>query len=128
MDVVTHLLALISEHRIFAILQIAAYQVAQKPVQLDAVTVQMANPEIVPGTAPYYRDGWCPPIYKMDADAVTPDILKGITAIGTDGKPYGITIGSFVAVSLDPALVGFLPGLNSHSWQAIAASGSLWAR
>ena len=35
----------------------------------------------------------------------------------------GITIGSFVSVSLEPALVGFLPGLNSHSWQAIAASG-----
>ncbi len=44
-----------------------------------------AGPEIVPGTAPYYRDGWCPPIFKMDADAVTPDVLKGITAVAPNG-------------------------------------------
>ena len=52
-----------------------------------------------------------------------PTSVVVVTGIGTDGKPYGITIGSFVSVSLEPALVGFLPGLNSHSWQAIAASG-----
>ena len=52
-----------------------------------------------------------------------PTSVVVVTGKGVDGKPYGITIGSFVSVSLDPPLVGFLPGLNSHSWAAIAASG-----
>lgn len=52
-----------------------------------------------------------------------PTSVVVVTGIGADGKPHGITIGSFVSVSLEPALVGFLPGINSHSWQAIAASG-----
>lgn len=52
-----------------------------------------------------------------------PTSVVVVTGIGTDGRPHGITIGSFVSVSLEPALVGFLPGLNSHSWQAIAGSG-----
>lgn len=47
-----------------------------------------------------------------------------ITGLGADGQPAGITIGSFASVSLDPPLVGFLPGLNSKTWPQIAASGS----
>lgn len=52
-----------------------------------------------------------------------PTSVVVVTGTGTDGKPHGITIGSFVSVSLDPPLVGFLPGTNSHSWTAISASG-----
>ena len=52
-----------------------------------------------------------------------PTSVVVVTGKGTDGRPHGITIGSFVSVSLDPPLVGFLPGLNSQSWAAIAASG-----
>lgn len=51
----------------------------------------------------------------------------GVTVVtGTDpnGVPHGITIGSFVSVSLEPPLVGFLPGKSSRSWPAIAQSGS----
>lgn len=52
-----------------------------------------------------------------------PTSVVVVTGKGTDGTPHGITIGSFVSVSLEPPLVGFLPGLNSRSWSAIAASG-----
>jgi predicted dehydrogenase len=50
-------------------------------------TPKAGDPPIVPGTEPYYRDGWCPPLYQMDADKITPDLLKGITFPGPDGQP-----------------------------------------
>ena len=45
-----------------------------------------------------------------------------ITAAGPDG-PVGFTIGSFVSVSLDPPLVGFLPQKSSMTWPPMEASG-----
>jgi len=47
-----------------------------------------------------------------------------VTGLDAAGAPHGITIGSFVSVSLDPPLVGFLPGRSSRSWPLIAGSGS----
>jgi len=47
-----------------------------------------------------------------------------VTGVDAQGNPHGITIGSFVSVSLDPPLVGFFPGKNSRSWPSIAQSGS----
>jgi 3-hydroxy-9,10-secoandrosta-1,3,5(10)-triene-9,17-dione monooxygenase reductase component len=47
-------------------------------------------------------------------------IISGATADG----PVGVAIGSFTSVSLDPPLVGFLPGRTSTSWPKIEASGS----
>jgi len=47
-----------------------------------------------------------------------------VTGLDASGKPHGITIGSFVSVSLDPPLVGFLPGKSSRSWPSIAESGN----
>lgn len=46
-----------------------------------------------------------------------------VTGLDENGTPHGITIGSFVSVSLDPPLVGFFPGVNSRSWSVIRASG-----
>lgn len=46
-----------------------------------------------------------------------------VTGFDAQGIPLGITIGSFVSVSLDPPLVGFLPGVSSRTWAAIAATG-----
>lgn len=46
-----------------------------------------------------------------------------VTGLDNSAQPHGITIGSFVSVSLDPPLVGFLPGKNSRSWPQIAESG-----
>ena len=52
-----------------------------------------------------------------------PTSVVVVTGIGPDGQPSGITIGSFTSVSLDPPLVGFLPGTSSKSWAAIRSSG-----
>lgn len=38
-------------------------------------------------------------------------------------EPAGFTIGSFTSVSLDPPLVGFLPQVDSDTWQAMAPAG-----
>jgi flavin reductase (DIM6/NTAB) family NADH-FMN oxidoreductase RutF len=46
-----------------------------------------------------------------------------ITATGPGG-PVGFTIGSFVSVSLDPPLVGFLPQKTSKTWGPMEAAGS----
>jgi 3-hydroxy-9,10-secoandrosta-1,3,5(10)-triene-9,17-dione monooxygenase reductase component len=49
----------------------------------------------------------------------------GVTVVTADpgDGPVGLTIGSFTSVSLDPPLVGFLPGKASTSWPAIERSG-----
>jgi len=49
----------------------------------------------------------------------------GVTIVTglADGQPMGFTIGSFTSVSLDPPLVGFLPQVDSITWDAIAPSG-----
>jgi flavin reductase (DIM6/NTAB) family NADH-FMN oxidoreductase RutF len=49
----------------------------------------------------------------------------GVTVITADlgGVPVGLTIGSFTSVSLDPPLVGFLPGKSSTSWPDIEQAG-----
>lgn len=46
-----------------------------------------------------------------------------VTGVNSSGEPFGITIGSFASVSLDPPLVGFFPGINSRSWASIRESG-----
>jgi len=43
---------------------------------------------------------------------------------GGSGAPLAMVIGSFVSVSMDPPLVGFLPGKSSYTWPRIEASGS----
>lgn len=53
-----------------------------------------------------------------------PTSVVVVTGLDAHGAPQGITIGSFVSVSLDPPLVGFLPGRSSRSWPLIAQSGS----
>ena len=52
-----------------------------------------------------------------------PTSVVVVTGLDGNGTPQGITIGSFVSVSLDPPLVGFFPGLNSGSWRAISPTG-----
>ncbi len=49
----------------------------------------------------------------------------GVTVITADpgGQPVGLTIGSFTSVSLEPPLVGFLPGKSSTSWPDIERAG-----
>lgn len=52
-----------------------------------------------------------------------PTSVVVVTGVNSSGVPFGITIGSFASVSLEPALVGFFPGINSKSWAAIRESG-----
>ena len=47
-----------------------------------------------------------------------------VTAIGDDGEPAGLAIGSFSSVSLDPPLVAFFPGKSSSSWPRIESAGT----
>ena len=46
-----------------------------------------------------------------------------VTALDEHRAPLGLVVGSFTSVSLDPPLVGFLPGKNSITWPRIAATG-----
>ena len=50
----------------------------------------------------------------------------GVTVVtsAADGAPAGMTIQSFTSVSLDPPLVGFLPGRDSTSWHAMRETGA----
>ncbi len=41
-----------------------------------------------------------------------------------DGRPKGLSVGTFVPVSLDPPLVGFFVATTSKSWPPIDTSGS----
>lgn len=47
-----------------------------------------------------------------------------VTAISPEGRPLGMTVGSFTSVSLEPPLVAFLPDKKSNSWRAIRESGT----
>ncbi|KQW47382.1 flavin reductase [Nocardioides sp. Root1257] len=46
-----------------------------------------------------------------------------VTALDAEGRPLGMTVGSFTSVSLDPPLVAFLPDQSSSSWRALRESG-----
>jgi 3-hydroxy-9,10-secoandrosta-1,3,5(10)-triene-9,17-dione monooxygenase reductase component len=52
-----------------------------------------------------------------------PTGVSAITAIGEDGQPVGMIVGTFTSVSLDPPLVGFLPDRSSTSWPQIESAG-----
>jgi flavin reductase (DIM6/NTAB) family NADH-FMN oxidoreductase RutF len=71
-------------------------------------------------------DGWEPPAIDPDAYRRVlghlPTGVTVVTAVTPDG-PVGLSIGSFTSVSLDPALVGFLPARASQSWPRIREVG-----
>ena len=46
-----------------------------------------------------------------------------VTAAEPDGRPIGMTVGSFSSVSLEPPLVSFMPAKSSTSWPRIARTG-----
>ena len=51
-----------------------------------------------------------------------PTGVCAITALAPSG-PVGMVVGSFTSVSLDPALVAFLPDRKSNTWPKIQAAG-----
>ncbi|WP_421848060.1 flavin reductase family protein [Novosphingobium sp.] len=46
-----------------------------------------------------------------------------VTALAEDGERYGLVVGSFTSISLDPPLVGFFPDKRSGTWPRIEATG-----
>ena len=52
-----------------------------------------------------------------------PTGVCAITAMGVEGTPVGMVIGSFTSVSLEPPLVGFLPDKGSSTWPMIESAG-----
>lgn len=52
-----------------------------------------------------------------------PTGVCAVTAIDSTGQPWGMVVGSFTSVSLDPPLVGFFPDKKSSSWPEIERSG-----
>ena len=53
-----------------------------------------------------------------------PTGVSAITAMSGEGAPLGLIVGTFSSVSLDPALVGFLPDKSSSTWPRIEQTGS----
>lgn len=56
-----------------------------------------------------------------------PTGVCAITACADDGTLSAMIAGTFMAVSLDPPLVGFLPARTSASWALIRAAGRFCA-
>jgi len=56
-----------------------------------------------------------------------PTGVVAITAIDASGSPAGMAVGSFTSVSLEPALVAFLPDRSSTTWPRIQQSGQFCA-
>jgi flavin reductase (DIM6/NTAB) family NADH-FMN oxidoreductase RutF len=54
--------------------------------------------------------------------AHAPSSVVVVTGSGADG-PAGLSVGSFVSVSLDPPLIGFFVGKTSSSWPTVRATG-----
>ena len=54
--------------------------------------------------------------------AVLGHFPTGVTIVTglADGQPIGFTVGSFMSISLDPPLVGFLAMHDSETWTAMA--------
>lgn len=52
-----------------------------------------------------------------------PTGVCAVTAMGVNGEPVGLIVGSFTSVSLDPPLVGFFPDKNSTTWPQIKEAG-----
>lgn len=46
-----------------------------------------------------------------------------VTSVSADGERWGLAVGSFTSISLDPPLVGFLPDKRSTSWREIEKTG-----
>lgn len=47
-----------------------------------------------------------------------------ITSVADTGARFGLAVGTFTAISLDPPLVGFMPDKRSSSWRNIEKTGA----
>ncbi|MFB2600383.1 flavin reductase [Herbiconiux sp. P17] len=72
-------------------------------------------------TSPDPGDGIDPRMFRSVLGHFPTGVVV-VTAIGADGDPIGMVVGSFTSVSLDPPLVAFLPSRTSASYQRLRAS------
>ena len=75
-------------------------------------------------------DGAAPHPAKHDFRKVFGHLPTGVVVVtgrAPSGEPHGITIGSFVSISLEPPLAGFFIGRSSRTWPLIASSGKFCA-
>lgn len=77
----------------------------------------MENPIAVPELAAQDRAWWRTVLGEY------PTGVTLITALGDDGEPIGMIVGTFTAVSEEPPLIGFLPGRTSWSFGQIRNVG-----
>ncbi len=50
--------------------------------------------------------------------------MSVITSVSENGERFGLAVGTFTAISLDPPLVGFMPDKRSMSWSQIEKTGA----
>lgn len=67
------------------------------------------------------------PRHYRDVLGCYPTGVCVVTANADDGARFGMVVGSFTSISLDPPLVGFFPDKKSTSWPRIAATGHFCA-
>ncbi|GKQ39151.1 flavin reductase family protein [Streptomyces sp. A012304] len=61
-----------------------------------------------------------------DVLSAVPTSVVVVTALDR-GEPVGLAVGTFLSVSLDPPLVGFLPAATSSSFRRIRQAGAFCA-
>ena len=67
------------------------------------------------------------PRHYRDVLGCYPTGVCVVTASGEDGARFGMVVGTFTSISLDPPLVGFFPDKKSTSWPRIASTGHFCA-
>src|ERR671912_566930 len=74
-------------------------------------------------------------LMESEAPAIAADMFRNVlshyptgvsivTADVADTGPVGLVVGTFTSLSLEPALVSFMPAKSSTSWPKIQSSGS----
>jgi len=63
------------------------------------------------------------PLHFRDVLGAYPTGVCVVTSQSPSGERWGLAVGSFTSISLDPPLVGFLPDKRSRSWAQIERTG-----
>ncbi|PBC47901.1 monooxygenase [Rhodococcus sp. ACS1] len=80
------------------------------------------NPGVVEGSVVVDDDRVIDPQLFRNILGHFPTGVVAVTAIGADGRPVGMAVGSFTSVSLEPPLVAFLPDKSSTTFPKILAA------
>ena len=67
------------------------------------------------------------PRHFRDVLGSYPTGVTVITSVARDGARWGLAVGTFTSISLEPPLVGFMPDRQSTSWRQIEETGAFCA-